>query len=83
MCHTHWRQYTNALRKAAVARKASEFTEPVGSPAEPEPDAAPAAPAHEHTLAASLVGEGEPTESLAPRRTLRAKSQAEAKAVTG
>ena len=22
MCHTHWRQYTNALRKAAVARKA-------------------------------------------------------------
>ena len=47
MCHTHWRQYTNALRKAAVA------------------------PAHEHTLAASLVGEGEPIEAPARRHTHR------------
>ena len=24
MCHAHWRQYTNALRKASIARKAAE-----------------------------------------------------------
>ena len=27
MCKPHWRQYTNALRKAAVARKAEETPE--------------------------------------------------------
>jgi hypothetical protein len=75
MCHTHWRQYTNALRKAAVARKAVEPTEPVKSAAEPEAEVAPEAPAHAHTLAASLVGEGEPIESEAPRRVLRPKAQ--------
>jgi hypothetical protein len=36
MCKPHWRQYTNALRKAALARKAAE-----GEPAEPEPVEAP------------------------------------------
>ena len=42
MCKTHWNQYTTALRKAAVARKAAEDgagTEAV--PAEPEPVEAP------------------------------------------
>ena len=36
MCKPHWNQYTNALRKAALARKATE-----AEPAEPEPVAAP------------------------------------------
>ncbi len=36
MCKPHWRQYTNALRKAAMARKAAE-----GEAAEPEPVAEP------------------------------------------
>ncbi len=77
MCHTHWRQYTNALRKGAVARQAEGPTEPVESPAAREPGAAPEAPAHEHTLAASLVGEGEPIETPAPRQRPRSKGQVE------
>jgi hypothetical protein len=36
MCKPHWNQYTNALRKAALARKAAE-----GEAAEPEPIAEP------------------------------------------
>jgi hypothetical protein len=36
MCKTHWNAYTNALRKAALARKAAEATA-----VEPEPIAAP------------------------------------------
>jgi hypothetical protein len=36
MCKPHWNQYTSALRKAALARKASET-----APAEPEPVEAP------------------------------------------
>ncbi len=42
MCKPHWNQYTTALRKAAVARKAAE--DGAGSeavPAEPEPVEAP------------------------------------------
>jgi hypothetical protein len=35
MCKPHWNQYTNALRKAALARKAAE-----GEPPEPESVAA-------------------------------------------
>ncbi len=38
MCKPHWNQYTGALRKAALARKAAEggvATE--GAPTEPEP----------------------------------------------
>ncbi len=65
MCHSHWRQYTNALRKAAVARKAGET---------PEEEVAPVAPAHEHTLAASLMDEGEPIEAPTQRRPRRAKA---------
>ena len=34
MCKPHWRQYTNALRKAAVARRATETaTEPIAEAA--------------------------------------------------
>jgi hypothetical protein len=72
MCHAHWRQYTNALRKAAVARKTAEPTEAA--------EVAPVAPAHEHTLAASLVDEGEPIEALTQRRVRRPKAQAEPEA---
>ena len=36
MCRTHWNEYTSALRKATLARKAAE-----GEPATPEPVAAP------------------------------------------
>jgi hypothetical protein len=36
MCKAHWNQYTNALRKAAIARKAAE-----GEAGEPEPVEAP------------------------------------------
>ena len=36
MCKPHWNQYTNALRKAALARKAAE-----GEATEPEPVEAP------------------------------------------
>ncbi len=35
MCKPHWRQYTNALRKASLARKATEVE--AAPPAEPEP----------------------------------------------
>jgi len=79
MCHTHWRHYTNALRRASVARKAAEALARK-APEASEPDAAPGAPAHEHTLGASLVGEGEPIESGAPRRVRRPKAQAEPEA---
>jgi hypothetical protein len=37
MCKPHWNQYTSALRRAALARKAAE-----AAPAEPEPVAATA-----------------------------------------
>jgi hypothetical protein len=36
MCKLHWNQYTSALRKAALARKAAE-----AEPGEPEPVAEP------------------------------------------
>ena len=36
MCKPHWNQYTNALRKAALARNAAE-----AAPAEPESVATP------------------------------------------
>ena len=36
MCKPHWNEYTSALRKAALARKAADAV-----PAEPEPDATP------------------------------------------
>lgn len=38
MCKTHWNAYTNALRKASLARKAAEATAVEPEPiAEPEP----------------------------------------------
>ncbi len=83
MCHTHRRAYTNALRKAAVARKAEDATEPVDSPAYPEPEVAPVAPAHEHTLGASLVDEGEPIQSPVPRPSRRVQADPAPHALSG
>ena len=37
MCKPHWREYTNALRKAAVARKATAETAEAGPESVPEP----------------------------------------------
>jgi hypothetical protein len=58
MCRPHWRVYTNALRKAAVAQEAED--EPVAPAPEPEPEVAVAA-----------VEALEP-EALAPGKTRRA-----------
>lgn len=80
MCKPHWKAYTNALRKAALARKAAEAEVAPASESATEPAAE--APAHEHTLAASLVGEGEPIETPTPRRSRRAKATPEQEAVT-
>jgi hypothetical protein len=41
MCKPHWRAYTNALRKAAVARKAEETTDAPAPELEPEVIEAP------------------------------------------
>ena len=85
MCKRHWRAYTNALRKAAVARMAAEAdaapTEPTPEPvAEPEVRPEPVA---EPDLAPEPVPEAtvEP-EASTPRRTRRAMTSAEL-AVTG
>ena len=37
MCKTHWNAYTNALRKASIARKAAEAEAAEAEAAEPEP----------------------------------------------
>jgi hypothetical protein len=63
MCKPHWRAYTDALRKAAVARKAEETTE--AWPTEFEPEVVEAA---EETP--------EP-ETPAPRKTRGTKATAE------
>jgi hypothetical protein len=63
MCHTHWRACTNALRKAAVARKAEETTD-VPAP-EPEP------------AVIEAPEEAPEPEVPAPRKTRRAKATAE------
>ena len=63
MCHTHWRQYTNALRKAAVARKAEDESEAPAPKVEAEVIEAPA--------------EAPEAETPAPRRGRREKAKAE------
>jgi hypothetical protein len=63
MCKPHWRAYTNALRKAAVARKAAD---------EPTPTEAPVAGDTEPAVEVETpVAE---TEVKAPRRGRRAKA---------
>ena len=65
MCKPHWRQYTNALRKAAVARKGEETTD-VPAP-EPEPEAD----------VVETADETPEPEKAAPRRARNAKANAE------
>ena len=60
MCKPHWNQYTNALRKAALARKAAE-----GEAAEPEPVAEPSQEARQAHAQADHAGGG-----LAGRRRI-------------
>jgi hypothetical protein len=59
MCKTHWRAYTGALRKAALARKAAE-----GVAAEPGPVEAPE-PIRARTR--RKAGAPEPIRTKAPR----------------
>ena len=63
MCKPHWREYTNALRKAAVARTATVGT------------AAPF-PAPEPEVAETVVELPAGPEPTAPRRTRGVKAQA-------
>jgi hypothetical protein len=64
MCHTHWRAYTNALRKAAVARKAEASTEVAATP-EPE----------DETVADEVIAEPAPP-ATPSRRTRKAAALA-------
>jgi hypothetical protein len=64
MCHTHWRRYTNALRKAAVARKTEASTDVAAAP-EPE----------DETVAEDAVAEPEPP-ATPKRRTRKAAALA-------
>ena len=66
MCKPHWREYTNALRKAAVARKAE--AEPETPAPEPEPEVIEA------------PDEAPEPEAPAPRKTRRAKAESEEEA---
>lgn len=43
MCKPHWNEYTNALRKAALARKANAASEPTVAMTPPDEEAAAAA----------------------------------------
>ena len=65
--NSHWRQYTNALRKAAVARRAEAVAD-VPVP-EPEPDVADSAEAPE-------------PETPPPPKARRAKAESEEQAAT-
>ena len=70
MCHTHWRLYTNALRKAAVARKTEASTDVAAAP-EPE----------DETVAEDAVAEPEPlaTPSRRSRKAAVAETGEEAR----
>lgn len=73
MCQPHWRQYTNALRKTAVARKAAEVELAPSPQPVAEPDVA-LEPAPEATV--------EP-EVPRPRRTRRATTSVEPEPAAG
>jgi hypothetical protein len=61
MCKPHWRAYTGALRKAALARKAAE-----GAPAAPGPAEAPE-PIRTKAPRGRKAGAPEPIRTKAPR----------------
>ena len=64
MCKPHWRTYTNALRKASVARRKAE-DEPVAP-----------APAHEPEVVESADEVVEPADET-PLKTRHSRAQAE------
>jgi hypothetical protein len=69
MCKPHWREYTNALRKAALARKAAEAE---AAPAEPETAQAADRQEDEKAEVASTIralATGKPTTKRERRRT--------------
>lgn len=80
MCKPHWRQYTNALRKAALARKAADAE--AAPAAEPESvashsesaEAIRANRAEREAVTRAIRQLAEP-EPPAPRRSRRAKSE--------
>jgi hypothetical protein len=63
MCKPHWREYTAALRKAALARKAAEAE--VAPATEPEPVAEPEAPAPRRSRRARTTTQPEDAEAAA------------------
>ena|SRR3989304_1029743 len=65
MCRPHWRAYTNALRKAAVARKAAEAGEVAPETAEAAPAAEPETPAPRRSRRAKATAEPEPEAEVA------------------
>ncbi len=65
MCKTHWNQYTTALRKAALARKAAEATE--AAAAESEPTVATPKGSRGRRAKGAGAPEPEPIRTRAPR----------------
>jgi hypothetical protein len=78
MCKTHWNQYTTALRKAALARKAAEAADIATAESEPEV----AAPKGSRGRRAKGAGaaEPEPIRTRAPRPRGKAEPVAEVEA---
>lgn len=65
MCKVHWRQYTGALRKAALERKAREGGTPEAGQAAPKPEVAAAKP----TASARKARAPKPETAKAPKAT--------------
>ncbi len=68
MCKTHWSQYTSALRKAALARKAAEG-DGATEAAAAEMASAPAGPRRGRTTKQTKPPKPEPIRTRTPRRT--------------
>ena len=71
MCKPHWRQYTNALRKAAVSRKAAEAATEAVTETERIAETEPAAEALTEAEAEAEA------EAPAPRKDRKVKVEAE------
>jgi hypothetical protein len=68
MCKTHWNQYTNALRKAALARKAAEG-DGTTEVAVTKAASAPAGSRRGRTTKPDKSPKPEPIRTRSPRRT--------------
>jgi hypothetical protein len=85
MCKPHWNQYTKALRKAALARKAGDGGASIeGAPTEPEP-AAVAAPkaVGGKTAKKARAAKPEPIRTRVPRGHQEAAPEAGSQGDTG